>query len=233
MNVDHVSEDSIPKPTPEKDRLALIFERQSALMHRYHSIESENGFRVFIPPMDLNERHAQHKLKEFSWRVTEELTEATQALWDHPDIQQHFLEELSDAFHFLVEMTILSGWNDTQLTQQIFANDKRGENPGQASFDCRLLDIFCIATEDEPLVSVSNGTYRVIQNLGNAMNCLKNKPWKVTHMMTDVPRYFEFMRRAWVAFLQLADIAGLDADSLYKIYYRKSEVNKFRQRTEY
>lgn len=80
---------------------------------------------------------------------------------------------------------------------------------------------------------IKDAAYRVIEELSEATNCLKNKPWKTTHVPTDQPHFYEELADAFHFFVRLCLIVGLDADSLYKFYFKKSEVNKFRQESDY
>ena len=75
--------------------------------------------------------------------------------------------------------------------------------------------------------------WRVTEELGEAMNCLKNKPWKQTHFQTDLDHYYEEISDAFHFFIELCILSGLDAEDLYQLYYRKSKVNQFRQRSNY
>jgi len=75
--------------------------------------------------------------------------------------------------------------------------------------------------------------WRVTEEIGEAMNCLKNKPWKQTHMLTDEEHYLEELADAFHFFIELCILSGMDAEGLFNMYFRKSEVNKFRQRTNY
>jgi len=75
--------------------------------------------------------------------------------------------------------------------------------------------------------------WRVTEEIGEAMNCLKNKPWKQTQMETDVEHYYEELVDAFHFFVELCIISGLTAKDLCDIYFKKSEVNKFRQRSGY
>jgi hypothetical protein len=75
--------------------------------------------------------------------------------------------------------------------------------------------------------------WRITEELGEAMNCLKNKPWKQTQMLTDVKHYYEELADAFHFFVELCILSGLNARDLYELYFRKSEVNKFRQRSNY
>jgi len=75
--------------------------------------------------------------------------------------------------------------------------------------------------------------WRVTEELGEAMNCLKQKPWKQTHMETDTIHYMEEIVDAFHFFIELCILSGLNADDLTIFYLKKSEVNKFRQRSKY
>lgn len=86
--------------------------------------------------------------------------------------------------------------------------------------------------EDIP-ITVDTEPYDVIQEVGLACNCLKNKPWKQTHMMTDIDKFYYHVERAWICFIQLFASKLIDKEMLYCLYFKKSEVNKFRQRSQY
>lgn len=75
--------------------------------------------------------------------------------------------------------------------------------------------------------------WRVTEELGEAMNTLKNKPWKQTHMVTDVNHYMEEISDAFHFFIELCVLSGLGPKELYDLYFRKSEVNRFRQGSKY
>jgi len=75
--------------------------------------------------------------------------------------------------------------------------------------------------------------WRVTEELGEAMSCLKNKPWKETQVLTDEDHFLEELSDAFHFFLELCMLAGLSAKDLAIIYFQKSEVNKFRQRSKY
>lgn len=235
MNVDDVDTSIIPKPGKGSDRLKLIFERQHQLIRKYHVIEKGNGLlHTEDVPVHLHDRFGQAQLKDLAWRVTEEITEATLALKEHPDNRTHFLEELSDAFHFLVELSILSGLDHDLLfrkfagltDQQTFPEDR-----------CRFYEMFqkCIIGLPHPPkeTAIQLLAYETVEAIGAAMNCLKQKPWKQTHMLTDIKKYYNYLLDAYTCFIKLSKAAGLSADGLYHIYYKKSEVNLFRQRTKY
>lgn len=75
--------------------------------------------------------------------------------------------------------------------------------------------------------------WRVTEELGEAMNCLKNKPWKQTHMLTDRNHYEEELADAFHFFVELCILSGINANKLFDLYFRKNQVNQFRQRSNY
>lgn len=74
---------------------------------------------------------------------------------------------------------------------------------------------------------------RCVEELYEAMNCLKNKPWKQTEVTTDKVHFYEEIADALHFFIELCITSGLDAEDLALMYLKKSEVNKFRQRSKY
>lgn len=75
--------------------------------------------------------------------------------------------------------------------------------------------------------------YRTIEELSEATNCLKSKPWKQSEVLTDVPHYIEELSDALHFFIELMITSGLDARSVAAVYHKKHAVNEFRQRTNY
>lgn len=80
---------------------------------------------------------------------------------------------------------------------------------------------------------LKEAAYRIVEEISEATNCLKNKPWKTTPVLTDREHYFEEMADAFHFFIRWALKSGLTAEDLYKIYFKKSEVNLFRQGSNY
>lgn len=205
----------IPQPTPELDRLQLIFARQHELMLRYFHIEKQNGLlETDDYPVDLHDRYGQARLKNFAWRCVEELAESMDA-FAHQNETHHY-EEIADAYHFLVELMLLSGFTATDF----------GDRP------CRLEVLFEGNTMRSHLLK-STQFMCFVRELGMAMNCLKNKPWKQTHQLTDVPRYRAQIIKAHQEFLVFCSVCGLTADALFEMYFSKAAVNAFRQRSRY
>lgn len=80
---------------------------------------------------------------------------------------------------------------------------------------------------------LKDAAYRVVEELSEATNCLKNKPWKTSPVLTDEDHFYEEVADAFHFFIRFCIEAGLNEEGLYKLYFKKSEVNKFRQRSNY
>lgn len=75
--------------------------------------------------------------------------------------------------------------------------------------------------------------YRCISEIVESTECLKNKPWKTTHMFTDVEHFYEEIADAFHFFIEFCILSGMNAEDLFSMYFKKSEVNRFRQRSGY
>lgn len=197
-----------PKEYPI-DLLADIFNRQRELAEKYHPIEKANGFNVGEKiEVDINNQFGQHRIKDFAWRVTEELMEASEA-WYIND-SDHCQEEVADALHFMVEMCIICG-----MTADDF-------------------DFSDIEDDGSVVGNFPNQCGAVVYNLGIACNCLKNKPWKQTQMLTDITAFKKYLKKAFMQLMFSARSAGIiGGESMYDLYFRKNKVNQFRQDSKY
>lgn len=72
-----------------------------------------------------------------------------------------------------------------------------------------------------------------VEEIGEAANCLKLKPWKQTHVETDWDHFDEELADALHFFVELFIARGLTARQVFELYFKKSAVNKFRQRSVY
>lgn len=213
MNITHATEEKI-----EGDRLKAIFERQKQLMEKYHHIEAASGLcQTSEVPVNLNDKRGQARIKDFAWRITEELGEALDASSD----LEHRQEELIDGLHFLTELTILSGKDYDSLIPNFCPQDT-GE-----------VDCLEMIYEDSKELEVDNLLRGFIMNLGMLCNCLKNKPWKQTHMKTDIAVYYQRLEKVWTHYVGLMRNSGMTTDEIAMVYLKKAQVNSFRQRSNY
>jgi len=205
---------------PVQDIIGAIFAEQKGLMEKYHEIEKGNGLVVYEPPLNLQLMTHQLRIKDFAWRITEELGEALEALEDTPDYA-HMEEEIADALHFLTELSIMVGHDPGKQVSMEELYDTAGEAMEPTAF--RANNLACL-------------TYRVgvvVTRLAVTMNCLKNKPWKQSQMMTDTLYFNINLAKTWIAFIQLCIVAEISPTDLYDLYSRKRQVNQFRQRSRY
>jgi len=105
------------------DKLDAIFRRQKELLEKFHEIEDSHGL---LPdrnvPVNLETHQGQAVIKSRAWNVTEELAEAMNELKNRPwkqktypvDLDKYY-EEIVDAFHFFIELCILSGLSAQDL----------------------------------------------------------------------------------------------------------------------
>jgi len=213
----------------EGDMLEAMFLRQRELMEKYHHIEKDNGLLLDEEvPVDIHDKFGQARIKDFAWRTTEELGEALEGFEGNDGFNEtHFREEISDALHFLIELSILAGLGPEDLHKDLPSN-----------VSDNLFKLYQIA--NSPL----KGDYsfyekahirvaKFVKSLGVTCNTLKNKPWKKTHMLTDVNKFYKNLKLTWIDFIRLCAEVEISPKELVAMYFGKSEVNKFRQRSDY
>ena len=232
MNIDDVK----VVDCPSDDRVwPAIFLRQAELAEKYSPIERRNGFYYpdvvlrsendvcLISAPKIDDAVFQNWLKGMFWRVTEEVAEALEnpvdsevlRTWrNHFDTDtdlRHMLEELADALHFLVEVSISVGFSGRDI--------------------CAIWDTLPVMSDG---ASVRELCMDMIVSMGLCANTLKNKPWKNTQMPTDFGRFLGSLRVVWVSMVHLwRDGLGFKPVEVYTLYTKKACVNAFRQRTNY
>ena len=217
MNINHATVEEFTG-----DKLQAIFTRQKSLMDKYHDIELRSGLmQTEDCPINLDDKRGQARIKDFSWRVTEELGEAL----DAKATKDHYQEELIDGLHFLTELTILAGKDYHNLLPEgtaLYSKDRLEDLVENAKE--------CISQNGDNL---NYWVSKFIENLGMMCNCLKNKPWKQSMMKTDRNAFYGRLAEVWVLYITLLVVSGMDADSIVTTYLKKSQVNIFRQRSNY
>lgn len=217
MNINHATVEEVTG-----DKLQAIFTRQKSLMGKYHDIELRSGLlQTEDCPVNLDDKRGQARIKDFSWRVTEELGEAL----DAKATKDHYQEELIDGLHFLTELTILAGKDYHNILPEgtaLYHNDRLEDLVENAKE--------CIARNGDNL---DYWVSKFIENLGMMCNCLKNKPWKQSMMKTDQNAFYGRLAEVWVLYITLLVVSDMDADSIAITYLKKSQVNQFRQRSNY
>ena len=72
-----------------------------------------------------------------------------------------------------------------------------------------------------------------VEELYEAINHLKNKPWKQTDRPTDVEAFKEELADMWHFLIEMHIIAGIDPEEIFRMYFRKTFVNVQRQQNGY
>ena len=210
MNITHAK-----KEKTNKESLRAIFDRQKELMEKYHDIELKSGLmQTEDCPVNLDDKRGQARIKDFAWRITEEVGEALDAIENESGESAllHFHEELVDGLHFLTEMTILTGYD---LPEYTTLKDLIEEGTNR---DCYNLN---------DLVSDH------VCYLGMMCNCLKNKPWKQSMMKTNKENFYKHLKLVWSNYIAILTSQDLTEEEITDLYLRKSQVNQFRVRSHY
>lgn len=217
MNINHAVEEKV-----EGDLLKAIFDRQKSLMSKYHDIELKSGLlQTEACPVNLDDKRGQARIKDFSWRVTEELGEALDAKAN----MDHYQEELIDGLHFLTELTILAGGDYNTIL------------PGgiPTYYEDHLWDLVEKAKGNIQGYGwdLDSWVTKFIEQLAMMCNCLKNKPWKQSMMKTDQKAFYNRLTNVWVYYITILVVSGMGAEDIANVYLKKSQVNQFRQRSNY
>lgn len=69
--------------------------------------------------------------------------------------------------------------------------------------------------------------------LNIARNCLKNKPWKQSGVMTNEIQFQSLLVEAFVYMMGYYDRIGIDSQEIYYLYFKKNCINKFRIQSNY
>ena len=75
--------------------------------------------------------------------------------------------------------------------------------------------------------------YRVVTELVEASECLRNKPWKQSEVLVDQDHLFEELSDATHFLIELCICLGITSEKFFENYFRKMMVNEWRQRTRY
>lgn len=183
-------------------------------MGKYHDIEEKSGIFQYQDgdvPVEIHSMSGQARIKHLAWYIIEEVSESLSASTTEQK------EEVSDALHFLVEMFIICGYHS------------RFFGPLEDLWKKAELQVRGNKSEQ-----VKDAIYRLVYSLGNAMNLLKNKPWKQTHKPVNLPEFEYLLRPILIDFLSLAIAMCIESPKeLYDLYMGKAQINTDRQNTGY
>lgn len=197
------------------DCFNFIFRKQKELMIEFLKTE-----KISIDSFDINCFDDQRIFKDYlQIRFIEELNEATLDLENY----SHFLEEMVDAFNFLVETYIIYGWNHWDLSEWKVKPDRFFF---RVSNDKILQNMF-------DRVSLNAKFYEVIESVGAACNLLKNRPWKSSQYLVDLFVFEDLFKKVWTKFNELCNFVGISKKKLFQVWSLKYQVNYYRIKTKY
>lgn len=75
--------------------------------------------------------------------------------------------------------------------------------------------------------------WAVTYHINIARNCLKNKPWKQSGVMTDETLYQSKVVEAFVHMMGYFALIGMGSKDIYYLYFKKNHVNQFRIKSNY
>lgn len=165
-------------------------------------------FKERIANFDINTLEDQELFKKLCWQIVEELTEAMEA--KDKNEKDHVLEELIDAFNFMLELYQLYGmapdfaWGHTYGFRKIIADENFEEN---------ILEL--------------------IKTIGLAANCLKNREWRQSQYMVDLVVFEDRLKWIWTYFVIMFEHLGLSETRVKELWSLKYQVNLFRIKSKY
>lgn len=136
----------------------------------------------------------------------------------HVKLPDNFIEEMGDKLEFLIK---------TQKSHEVAYSAIEVEHGHQVpDFPIDIHN-----RHDQQFFK--DGVFRMLEELCEATNCLRNRPHSQTEYQTDEEHFLEEFSDGLHYFLRLVVMLGLDADDLVKIYFKKSQVNEFRRASNY
>ena len=199
-----------------------IFKHQEELFWKYKEIE---GMEFTGKCVNVHTAAGQKWLKDFLWRVTEELGESFEAAVEHEDTN-HQVEELADALHFFVEFCIIAGVEPSELKP----------------IDEVVGETVAVLNQVGPALKPQYVYWATTYHLALIGNTLKNKAWKKTQMKTDLGEFKKHTINAYEALISCFTLVNWEHDvtdpkiitqEIYDFYFKKNAVNQFRQRSNY
>lgn len=163
-------------------------------------------FKERIANFDINTLEDQELFKKLCWQIVEELAEAKDAIEGELD-DEHFDEELIDAFNFTLELYQLYGM--------------------APSFDWTLPK----GAQDSE--DFAGDVLTLIGNIGMTANCLKNREWRQSQYLVDLVVFEDRLKEIWTSFVTMFEHLGLSENRVKELWSLKYQVNLFRIKSKY
>jgi len=72
-----------------------------------------------------------------------------------------------------------------------------------------------------------------VEEMMEAVNCLKNRPWTRTETLVDIEHFHDEMADTLHFFIACCILVGITPEQLHESYRRKYDINEMRRRTDY
>lgn len=198
---------------PKDVDLFWIYNQHKKMFYKFMELEGISNWKEYNFSIDTAADQTIFK-DVLQIRFIEELTEATTS----GCIIDHFEEEIIDSFNFL-----LSG---------LVALDMKLEDlPKWKDRKRNKLKLWFILKYRRNKLNAE--TYKVVEKVGLLTNLLKSRPWAQNQLLVDSMMFNKRLVDLWVQFNEYINWLGIDLDTLYKLWYQKSEINYFRLKTGY
>lgn len=192
--------------------LDYIFACQAEMIPHHVEKERKNNARWSCStPVDLSTRAGQMQIKDFFWRVTEEVTETIDK-FRHSASAEDIMEELVDVLHFLVEVAIHVGVTPYDLAP--VNNDQKL----QYLFDRRRV----------AMDSVDHSGYELIHELGQCAAMMKARPWRDKFPPVHKDDLIPHIRSAFMYLLSMFGLLVTNIEEIVEAFTHKYNINKRR-----
>jgi len=111
--------------------------------------------------------------------------------------------------------------------REMYADGTPGGNP--VPHEDLWGDLWSPATQ----ASLRENAGYVVEELYEAINLLKNKPWKQTHKEVNIADFMEEVADVWHFFIQFHIVAGLSVTDVFEQYFSKALENGKRRAEGY
>lgn len=141
------------------------------------------------------------------------------------------LDMLGFTFQIMEKGSTVGPYNSIDLLEKYkITHDEKG-------IDLRYLTMSSLITTSGVSIDYPGVLWGITYVLNLARNCLKNKPWKQSGVITDENNFRSMIIEAFVAMMVLFRNMLRDKlewyDDLYWLYFKKNQVNHFRIKSKY
>ena len=179
----------------------------------YEKLEGIDNWKEYGFSIDCSDDQMRFK-DMLQIRCIEELTEATHTL-DHED---HFFEEVTDSLNFFLSAYCMLGVNFKEFEDpDKILNESNTKLSIRPSAECLIGMYF----------------YRIVHDIGNLCNLLKNRPWAQSNYLVSMLDFNERLHTLWHTFWGVLGVLNIKKEQIFDLFERKYLVNKWRIKTGY